>query len=215
MVVLIMKFESKAELIKELISGKRFRNSEAEIYYSENDTHPFRFRRLCWSNGHSVVLEASWMDYNKDIWEEVTPRHVRQDLIDSYVVGQAWQAYNKSNGEWYNLRKSNTWLQPGWDANTEYRLHPHNEVIQAHRNGAKIQTLYGGVDWHDDENPLWSVNSKYRVKPATKTLYEWMYKAKYSKKWSIEPRLMTEEEASDFYTDFEYKKTGRSFEVEV
>ena len=50
---------------------------------------------------------------------------------------------------------------------------------------------------------------------STKTVYEWMYKAKYSKKWIIAPMLMTDEEASNFYTDFEYKKTGRSFEVEV
>lgn len=211
-----MKFESKAHMAQELMAGKRFAhrgNPHDVIYYDEREVNPFRF-------GHIKMMTVwdAWMD---DVWEEVKHRHVHQDLIDSYQEGQAWQAYNKSNGEWYNLRKSNTWLQPVWDANTEYRLHPHNEVIQAHRNGATIQCLDAEfTNWQTIDSHAyiwWLEHIQYRVKPNTKTVYEWMYNAKYSKKWIIELMLMTEEEASNFYTntDFEYKKTGRSFEVEV
>jgi hypothetical protein len=91
-------------------------------------------------------------------------------------------------------------------------------LFQAHFYGAEIQYYTHGDDeycWVDDPTPCWDTYLKYRIKPKQATLYEWMYRRNTLKKWSIEPVLMTEEEASNFYTDFEYRKTGRSFEVEV
>jgi hypothetical protein len=212
MVVVIMKFESKAHMAQELIAGRRFRNNDnAEIFYSENRSQPFRVDNINWED--SVPMSSFWSCFDQDVWTEVKPRHVHQDLIDSYVVGQAWQAYNKVTGEWYDLRNSNTWLRPAWDANTQYRLHPHNDVIQAYKSGADIQSLNKDIDEWVTCTTYWGLNTEYRIKPTTKILYEWFVKT--TDGWFIADYLMTEEEVANKPYALEYKKTGRSFEVEV
>lgn len=49
--------------------------------------------------------------------------------------------------------------------------------------------------------------------PETKTVYEWMFKPTSSNTWVIEPVLMTEKEAAEWF-EVEYRKTGRSWEIE-
>jgi hypothetical protein len=203
-----MKFESKAQMAQELIAGKRFINKTGEVlHYDGNRPYsPFRL-------GENS-MNVSWESYNQDIWTEIKPRHVHQDLIDSYQDGQVWQYRHNTNANWLDLSNHLTSWQPDWDENTQYRLHPHNDMIQAHRSGAKIQAHILG-EWVEATNPNWNEDVQYRIKPATKVLHEWMYKARFSKKMLVETLLMTEEEAKEAFDDQPYQKTGRSWEVEA
>jgi hypothetical protein len=225
-----MRFNSKAHMALELITGNRFKNHEGGvIHYDACFTDPFRY--------NTDDMRTVWDAYGDDVWEEVTthrmpifngawdlcqrtvveeakPRHVHQDLIDSYQDGQVWQYRHNINAKWLNLSNHLTSWQPDWEEDTQYRLHPHNDLIQAHRNGAKIQAYIGG-DWIEEPNPDWYEDTEYRIKPATKTIYEWMFKPKLSNDWVITSALMSEEEAKGPFVECEYHKTGRSWEVEV
>jgi hypothetical protein len=211
-----MKFESKAHMAQELIAGKRFRNNDnTEIFYSENRSQPFRVDNPNWEN--SVSMSSFWSSFDQDVWTEVKPRHVHQDLIDSYQEGQAWQYRPTCSPRWENCRyRSGGWYKPEWREDVEYRLHPHNELIQAHFNGAEIQYYTHGDDeycWVDDPTPCWNTYLKYRIKPKQATLYEWMYLV--STIWNVYPSLYTEEDAAEHFGSMVHKKTGRSFEVAV
>jgi hypothetical protein len=200
-----MKFDSKAHMAQELLAGKRFRNQRSgrDIYFDDTEEVPFRYG--------TIHTKAIWDDFDKDIWEEVESRHVHQDLIDTYQEGQVWQYRPISSPRWENCRyRSGVWYKPDWCAWKEYRLHPHNELIQAHLNGAEIQYYTHG---DDDQTPCWNIYLKYRIKPKQATLYEWMYLG--STIWNVYPSLYTEEEAAEHFGSMVHKKTGRSFEVEV
>jgi hypothetical protein len=200
-----MKFNSKAHMAQELIAGKRFKdNAGFVIYYDEKLIDPFR----C---GEDELRDA-WCDYNRDIWTEVKPRHIHQDLIDSYEEGQAWQYRYSVDDDWLNVTYSSVFCEPSWKEKTHYRLHPHNEHILAHRNGAKIQAHICG-EWVEQVTPDWYTDTQYRIKPDTKVVHEWMYKARFSQKMLVEPLLMTEEEAKEFFDDQPHQKTGRSWET--
>jgi hypothetical protein len=59
-----MKFDSKAHMTKELMSGKKFiEDGGLEIYYDERYTNPFR----C----NAEEMSGIWNMYDKDIWTEV------------------------------------------------------------------------------------------------------------------------------------------------
>jgi hypothetical protein len=162
-----MKFESKAHMAQELMSGKRFTNNgEFVIYYDPTRVNPFR----C----NSYEMSHIWDAYYLDVWEEVKPKHVHQDLIDSYREGQVWQYRHNSKASWLDLSNHLTSWQPDWDEDTQYR-----------------------------------------IKPATKIVYEWMFKSKFEDKWMIEEVLLDEEEAKTCFKEHAYRKTGREFEVEV
>jgi hypothetical protein len=204
-----MKFESKMHMVQELITGKRFKtNSCVEIYYDEKYPNPFRHG--------SGEMHDMWNAYCKDIWIEIEceERHVHQDLIDSYQEGQAWQYRNDSDADWVDLSTRFVYRQPAWKKDTQYRLHPHNDLIQAHRNGAKIQVYIHG-DWVDEPDPDWYVYTQYRIKPITTTVYEWMYKHNSNDNWFIAAMIMSEERAKVELSNYKYRKTGRSWEVEV
>jgi hypothetical protein len=202
-----MKFNSKAHLAQELIAGKRFKtNSCVVIYYDEKYPNPFRHG--------SGEMHDMWNAYCKDIWTEVNPRHVHQDLIYSYQEGQAWQ-FSKGRGFKNVVDSDSNWTEPSWIKHYTYRLHPHNDLIQAYRNGANIQ-VYSHGEWVDIElEPCWHEDSQYRIKPVTKTIYEWMYKDRFNHKWKFVDSPMNEEEAKLYFCDLVYQKTGRYWEVEV
>ena len=46
--------------------------------------------------------------------------------------------------------------------------HKHADVIIAWANGAQIQVKAHNVVWEDRENPVWSVDREYRIKPEPK-----------------------------------------------
>jgi hypothetical protein len=228
-----MRFDSKAHMVQELLAGKRFKDrtrNNGILYYDERLINPFQY-------GKEPAF-GIWQMYDKDIWEEVEstsppvingsfdlcqrtvveevkPRHVHQDLIDSYQDGQVWQYRHNTNANWLDLSNHLTSWQPDWDEDTQYRLHPHNDLIQAHSRGAKIQ-VYSNDEWVDIElEPYWHEGSQYRIKPATKTIYEWTVETRFSRRLMIIPLLMNEEEASEYFHGRKYHKTGRSWEVEV
>jgi hypothetical protein len=228
-----MKFDSKAHMVRELLAGKKFKDrtrNNGILYYDERLINPFQY-------GKEPAF-GIWQMYDKDIWEEikpqntpiiggpydlcqsnvveeVKPRNVHQDLIDSYQEGQAWQ-YTEPHmdGLYQDCRCHNVWVEPCWDESTIYRLHPHNAFIQAHRNGAKIQAYICG-DWVEEPHPDWYEDTQYRVKPATKTVYEWMSKNQLDGAWVTTSLLMSEEEAKRHFIGYEYQKTGRSWEIET
>jgi hypothetical protein len=228
-----MKFESKAHMALALIAGNRFKAQTRDggtLHYDERYTNPFRY-------GEEPAIGV-WHLYGEDIWEEVAthrmpifngawdlcqrivveeakPRHVHQHLIDSYIPGQAWQCMPAGASTYCDRNIHGVWVEPVWNESTAYRLHPHNDLIQAHRNGAKIQAHICG-DWVEEPKPDWYEDTEYRIKPATETVYEWMCKPKSGHTWALEELLMGEEEAEKYYyPDHDYRKTGRSWEVEV
>jgi hypothetical protein len=199
-----MKFESKAHMAQELIAGKRFKNESGSIiHFDDNKEFPFRY------GDHPLTL--LWGSFASDVWDEVKPSHVHQDLIDAYKAGQAWQ-YTQLGmiGLYRDCKANGVWVEPDWDECVTYRLHPHNALIQEHRDGAKIKAYICG-DWIEEPNPDWYEDTKYRVKPDTNTVYEWMLKSRFNHKWMVEDLLMSEEEAKDYFDEHEYQKTGRSW----
>lgn len=206
-----MKFDSKAHMAQELLAGKRFRNQRSgrDIYFDDTEEVPFRYG--------TIHTKAIWDDFDKDIWEEVESRHVHQDLIDTYQEGQAWQFKPIGRTLWENCRyRSGIWHKPDWREDAEYRLHPHNDLIQATKAGDPIQWFNPTSNtWVDLlQEPTWGENAQYRIKPPTKILYEWYVKTSVDG-WFVHDALFTEEEITSKDWVIEYKKTGRSLEVEV
>jgi hypothetical protein len=206
---LSMTFESKSQLVKELIAGKKFKTESGSIiYFDENEEIPFRFDEnplmKLWGSITNIVLE-----------EVVETRHVHQILMDSYKEGQAWQfSTPNSKGVYMDCISQDVWVEPIWIEHHTYRLHPHNELIRAHRNGEKIQAHFCG-SWVEQPNPDWDEDIRYRIKSSTVILYEWFGKTKVYNKWMIGKFLMDEEEAKLFFGEQPYRKTGRFWEVEV
>jgi hypothetical protein len=202
-----MKFESKAHMAQELMSGKHFKlGNKGVIYYDEKSVCPFRFEKS--------DIGSLWNLYDKDVWTEVVINHVHQDLIDSYKEGQAWQYMSDMGTCYCDCKDGDKWIEPDWAINRIYRLHPCNEFIQAYNNGVKIQ-VYSHNEWVDVLDPYWYEDNQYRIKPATKIVYEWMFKSKFEDKWMIEEVLLDEEKAKEHFKEHTYRKTGREFEVEV
>lgn len=225
-----MKFSSKEHFIRALLSGKQFRMVGGGVaYFDASATNPFRYG--------TGTMDKLWNVYSQDVWEEVTPtciingawdlcqhprkakgadeRHVHQDLIDTYKMGQAWQYLEPDTDcVWKDCKSCSTWIEPSWNTRNKYRIHPHNDLIQAHKNGAKIQAFING-ECVDDDNPTWDTKITYQLKPATKLIYEWMFKSPVTGAWNIVDSLMTEDEARRHFTVTKHEKTGRSWEVEV
>ncbi len=202
-----MKFESKAHMAQELITGKRFTyNGFGVIFFDEQEKYPFRYEE--------EVLLSFWGEFDKDVWDEVTPRHIHQDLIDSYLDGQAWQFSQDNGASWEDCYgKYSGWDTPSWHTDTKYRFHPHNDLIQAFNSGAEIEYFEDSINrWLPEMSPTWSENVKYRIKPKTKTVYEWMLRS-IKGELTISGKLMTEDEIKVFAGRRDYQKTGRSFEV--
>jgi hypothetical protein len=203
-----MRFESKAHIVLELMAGKRFRNTAGfVIHYDAKFQNPFR----CNANNMSCV----WELYGEDIWTELKPCHVHQELIDSYDEGQAWQCMSVVLGLYYDCKVNGEWVEPDWYEHMIYRLHPLNDLIKAYQKGAKIQA-YNHGKWLDVLEPYWYDCIKYRIKPKTKIIYEWICKSKLGGTWELGALLLSEEEAKEYYfNEYEYRKTGREFKVEV
>jgi hypothetical protein len=224
-----MQFTSKKQMARALLEGKRFKNHRGVvIYYDANLQNPFR----CGLNS----MDRVWEDYSEDIWEEVetggpTPvingawdlchrnaveeakyHNVHQHLVDSYQVGQAWQCMPAGTSAYRDCIRNGVWVEPEWDESTAYRLHPHNELIQAHRDGAKIQ-YYAHGEWIEETYPAWYEGIQYRIKPDTNIVYEWMYHERETDDWIVSKYLMNEFTAEIFFADAPYQKTGRSWEV--
>jgi hypothetical protein len=116
------------------------------------------------------------------------------------------------DGRYTDCECDGEWTEPAWDERITYRLHPHNDLIQAHKNGAKIQAYVCG-DWVEEPYPDWYEDTQYRVKPDTKTVHEWMFKGDDG--WGVISALMSEREAEKCFAGHEYRKTGRAWEVEI
>jgi hypothetical protein len=211
-----MKFESKAHMAQELIAGKKFkRASGGVVFYNEEKNSPFRYQ----FSDTDCDVDYKWAYLNEDVWEEVKPRHIHQDLIDSYQEGQAWQrtANNWSNN-WIDLKNDDgSCRTPDWTDSCKYHLHPHNELIQAHRNGAKIQAYIVG-DWVEEANPDWYEDIKYHIQPSTKIVYEWIHSTSLGMAYGYRTVFLHDDDVESYFGSdhYSYKaKTGRSWEAEV
>lgn len=142
---------------------------------------------------------------NKDLVSMVS-RH--QHFIDSYDPEDTWQ--------WSRIGK-NAWAAdatPSWDEKLDYRLHPHNDLIKAQRNGAKIESyIYG--EWIEEPAIDWYEDTQYRIKsePKTKTVYEWVHEANVGNVNYFVSSWVADEDVEHFFgldaTKQKYK-TGRS-----
>ena len=165
--------------------------------------------RLFTTNGTEYATVCS----NRDLVAMVS-RHA--ELKKTWKEGDVWQV-RENHIPWSTISH-----EPAWDEETDYRLHPHNDLIKAHKKGAKIEVFsYDGVSpepyWYNDPNPAWDEHLQYRIKPTTKTVYEWLYKYPRDKDWKLALRLLTQDviAAESQQYGFAYKKTGRSWEVEA
>lgn len=139
----------------------------------------------------------------------------RQHLIYSYDPEDTWQC--KAEGlEWLTL---NTDLLPSFDDQYEWRVHPHNALIKAHKNGAKIESYICG-EWIEVPTIDWYEDTQYRIKsePKTKTVYEWIHGANVGGISYFVSSWVADEDVEYFFgldAPKQKYKTGRSCEVEV
>lgn len=63
--------------------------------------------------------------------------------------------------------------------------HPHADLMIAFANDASlvIEASVDGKCWCDVEEPCWAKDQHYRIKPAPKKVYVFMYKSKSVDKW--------------------------------
>ena len=187
------------------------------------------------------VVSNSTLKTMEDYYVMVS-RH--QALIDAYDPEDTWQFCKQTT--YYGTDWETCTGTPEWNEDEQYRIHPHNDLIKAQRNGAIIEkwveahrpcwfTCYGEPDWDERAtyrvmpevektaafmrgytNTLKILNKQRgcKTKAKTKTVYEWMWKNTEGY-WLMADILSTEEEASNCYSAYEHKKTGRSWEVEV
>ena len=99
-------------------------------------------------------------------------------------------------------------IAPDWSNEVdEYRVkpqpHKHQELMDAHKNGAIIQMQLLDGGWMVVENPNWLDHYVYRVRPQTNTtLYAWLNKSDGS--------IHLDEEVPGFIKeDKEYKYLGK------
>jgi hypothetical protein len=193
---------------------------EAKFLYYDESIVEKGYRLGATAEGQLLLLHESGLgsgrefEYNHDLVAMKPKAHKHQALMDSYQMGQAWQYDSKDSWSNCNLVGSRYWYKPLWDESREYRLHPHNELIQAFNRGAEIEQQDSTGKWCKVMYPSWYEEVVFRVKPKTKTVYEWIATCGAGV-WHVDDELLTEEAAALKYgTTCEYKKTGRKFEVE-
>jgi hypothetical protein len=177
-----------------------------------------------WWHDRSGWIANDSIGWFAHIKYRIKPEHkqnAHRTLIESYQIGQAWQRRAGHESSWANIRDiNNVWLEPQWLFNYEYRLHPQNDLIQAHENGAVLQVFDGDVWVTMTDTIGWYADMQYRIKPEevekpkTKIVHEWMIRKHGT--WTIDVNLYTEDEATDaFSAEFivSYQKTGRSWEL--
>ena len=183
-----------------------FKSSIIREFIGMTSTNKF----LCWTlnKEYAVVL-----DYGREISKF-------KELKECETLGARFEC-KSSRSEWGDIGEPG----PLWLDGAEYRIKDditpeqfkkHYKEIIAWWNGAEIEfrDMKGDRKW--EYNPrqdalTWRLDHQYRVKkPKTKTVYEWVYKP--GNYWQVYHRLITEEEAKEFFT-CRYQKTGRNWEV--
>ena len=157
-------------------------------------------------------IEAVFNFSEKELNEKADMFYRHDELKKSYVEGDVWQFICRLGGEWQSLVG-----EPNWSSTNYYdhRIHPLNEFIKAHNAGETVmwQDAVVGESFGWD-HPKWKPEDFTIVqKPKTKTVYEWMWRENCN--WYVNAKLVTEQEAYEQYEGLDYKKTGRSWEVEV
>jgi hypothetical protein len=104
----------------------------------------------------------------------------------------------------------------GWNINDDGSINRSNDLIQAHKSGATIHEYIRG-NWVQQANPDWFEDTQYRIKTSTKIVYEWMFYSQNRSRWLVDGQLLSDDEAKLYYEveTVKYRKTGRSWEVEV
>lgn len=117
------------------------------------------------NDGRCFPYKADGVFFNiNDKMDLVSMVSRHQHLIDSYNPEDTWQ-----------IKMGDVWCviyEPKWYEACEYRLHPHNDLIKAHKKGAKIECKYEGKEWRDassDDIWSWYEDAEYRIKPESTT----------------------------------------------
>lgn len=98
-------------------------------------------------------------DNRYSLYDLVSMVSRHQALIDSYDPEDTWQWSRIGENDWAVA------ATPSWYETLDYRLHPHNDLIKAHKSGAKIELSRNGVKWEDADEPAWNKEWHYRIKP--------------------------------------------------
>lgn len=61
--------------------------------------------------------------------------------------------------------------------------HVHADIIKAWADGAAIEYSMDGTYWHSASNPMWSIDTEYRVKPEPKPDYSKFIGVGYKQDW--------------------------------
>ena len=176
----------------------------------------------------SYSLRGTYRSSKESDYDLVSMASRHQHLIDSYNPDDTWQFRKTIEKGWDTLQNTD----PQWLEDYDYRLHPHNDLIKAWKKGAKIEEVieqfvasfsfegdHTGFKlktyYVDNPKPTWDEGKKYRIKPSTKTVYEYIVKNDLGT-WSLYNALIEEDEAEDYFKRFKgFVKTGRSWKVEV
>lgn len=110
---------------------------------------------------------------NKELFDKLcvegikmeTPKGVPPDYV--YDPLDTWQC--RSADRSINDEFETIWSKPSFNPLFEYRLHPHNNEMKAHKKGAIIETLHhnnANAFWCKVEKPSWTEGALYRVYQA-------------------------------------------------
>lgn len=133
----------------------------------------FKFIKAAFEAGAKVqyLYKEEWKDVPEKTGEiypthqyRLKPVNPHYDLILAHLSGANIEL-QCDNSSWLWTKN------PDWCESIKYRLkpktpHKHQETIDAHQNGAKIQwRLCGAAIWADANHPVWNEDHEYRIKP--------------------------------------------------
>ena len=121
----------------------------------------------------SYSLDGECYDYDGEgPFDLVSMVSRHQHLIEAYNPEDTWQSRLAGSDIWCTFSG-----KPNFFDSSDYRIHPHNDLIKAHRNGAKIETMKDDGTWYEVDEPTFSVCWNYRIKPEP-TIHCLVYDAK-------------------------------------
>ena len=163
----------------------------------------------------SYFLDGYFYKYIEDMYDLVSMVSRHQALIDSYDPEDTWQWSRIGENDWAAV------VTPSWDEKLDYRLHPHNDLIKAHKNGAKVESYICG-EWIEEPAIDWYEDTQYRIKSEpktkTKTVYEWIHEANVGNVNYFVSLWVADEDIEHLFgldTPKQKYKTGRSWETGV
>lgn len=185
----------------------------------------------------SINTYDKWFDVEgKPEWEENREfrLHPHNDPIKAWKRGAKIQVFDNiftckgyiddSNPEWheklkYRIKSEPEFTYPIYKQSTTDKLVVKftsldtGEIIRVGSHPYEVGSTHSNFILHTNTN-VWKDWTPLQDKPTTKTIYEWMVKGEFGY-WHLNGLLLTEDKAAKEFAEYEYKKTGRDWKVEV